>query len=339
MASFFRMANSCSAAALLFVFSFQQANAQTTRSWTNTTNSNSFYDIGTNWSPVGTPGASDLAQFVENATYQVWWDSVVGNREVDRMAIGNGDVTFRNGISEPQYELSIAQTFNVFGGSGTAGHLTNYGLHMRIFGPARIGGSMTVDGSHPSGSRLTKEGSTGIQVDGRLNVVNGGNVDSEFVTLSGGASLLVEGPGSRVNSSIRLDEGVVTLSSRADILDGGVVNSRLGTISQDTVLVSGAGSQWNVEDTLQISAPRIASLEVGTGGLVTVGGETTIGSLGNVNMTGGRFEFGQASFDSFSRIGGTSGSLAGNLDNTGFTDVSTLRARAKITFTSFINVD
>ena len=68
------------------------------------------------------------------------------------------------------------------------------------------------------------------------------------------------------------------------------------------------------------------TLNIADDGLVTVGGVTSIGAAGSVNLTGGRFEFGQTTLAEFSIINATSGSMAGNLPHAGHTDVSTLTA-------------
>jgi len=59
---------------------------------------------------------------------------------------------------------------------------------------------------------------------------------------------------------------------------------------------------------------------------VTVGGTTSIGTGGEVNLTGGRFEFRQTTLAEFSMISATGGAMAGNMNHSGYTDVSTLTA-------------
>ncbi|MEO0963794.1 MAG: PEP-CTERM sorting domain-containing protein [Planctomycetota bacterium] len=68
------------------------------------------------------------------------------------------------------------------------------------------------------------------------------------------------------------------------------------------------------------------TLNINTGGLVTVEGTTTIGENGVVNLGGGRFEFGTISAEDLDRISGVSGSLAGSVGPTltGVNDIADL---------------
>ena len=43
-----------------------------------------------------------------------------------------------------------------------------------------------------------------------------------------------------------------------------------------------------------------------------------------MNLTGGRFEFGETTLEEFGTINAVSGSMAGNIAHTGYTDVATL---------------
>ncbi len=100
--------------------------------------------------------------------------------------------------------------------------------------------------------------------------------------------------------------------------------------STSTFLVSGAGSTWLNSGDLNVGgrsgglAGGDATLTIADNGLVSVATTTSIFSGGSVDMQGGRFEFGQTTLQDFSRIGGSSGSLAGRIDNDSVTDVATL---------------
>ena len=63
--------------------------------------SNSFYDIASNWTPLGPPSSIDVAQFLQNRTYEVRWDSMTATvtPEVAFVDVGTGIVTFQNQTS------------------------------------------------------------------------------------------------------------------------------------------------------------------------------------------------------------------------------------------------
>ncbi len=65
-------------------------------------------------------------------------------------------------------------------------------------------------------------------------------------------------------------------------------------------------------------------MNIADSGLVSVGGTTRIWSGSSVNLTGGRFEFGETTLEEFATINAVSGSMAGNIAHTGYTDVATL---------------
>ncbi|MCP4892051.1 MAG: hypothetical protein GY904_36365, partial [Planctomycetaceae bacterium] len=143
----------------------------------------------------------------------------------------------------------------------------------------------------------------------------------------------VTGSGSQWNSSNNLfvgDSGNGTLNVEA----GGVVSNNVGYIgvtssSTGVATVTGSGSQWNNTRDLIIgggisSAGGDATLNIADDSLVTVGETTRIWAGSNVNLTGGRFEFGTTTMEEFGIINGVSGSMAGDVLHTGYTDVATL---------------
>ena len=106
--------------------------------------------------------------------------------------------------------------------------------------------------------------------------------------------------------------------------DDGYIGRFFGSTGE--VAVSGADSQWNNSGDLVVGGEGNGTLNIENEGLVAVAGTTSIGAMGTVNLTGGRFEFGQTSLVEFSSINAASGSLAGNLIHTGYTNVATLTA-------------
>ena len=170
--------------------------------------------------------------------------------------------------------------------------------------------------------------------DGTLHVTDEGVVASDIGLIaheSGSTgSATVTGPGSCWNNSFSMyvgNSGDGSLNVEA----GGVVSNTYGYIgygssSTGVATVSGPGSQWNNSNDLQVGVNGNAVLNIANDGLVTVGGTTSIGSAGMVNLTGGRFEFGQTTFAEFSAINAASGAMAGNVVITGVHDVASLTA-------------
>lgn len=149
------------------------------------------------------------------------------------------------------------------------------------------GATLTLDGSHAQGARLEVAGSTGFDVSGNLNVNSGAIFD---------------------NTS-------------------GFIGNLAGSTGMATV--TGSGSHWNNSSDLNIggtdtAAGGMATLDIFDSGLVSVGGTTRIWTGANVNLMGGRFEFGETSLQEFGSINAVSGSMAGDLVHSGYTDVATL---------------
>ena len=99
-----------------------------------------------------------------------------------------------------------------------------------------------------------------------------------------------------------------------------------GATAVGAVTVRGHGSLWNNSGNLEVGDKGTATLTIEDGGEVIVGDTTTIGSDGNVNLTGGRFEFGKMSMAEFSVVHATGGALAGNVLLAGVNDASLLTA-------------
>jgi len=142
----------------------------------------------------------------------------------------------------------------------------------------------------------------------------------------------VTGSGSQLNNSDNLfvgNGGSGTLNVQA----GGLVTNTNGFIGFDSgstgvATVTGSGSQWNNSGDLFVgghnSPGGTATLNIENNGLVSVGGTTRIWAGSNVNLTGGRFEFGETTLQEFGTINAVSGSMAGNINHTGYTDVASL---------------
>ena len=185
----------------------------------------------------------------------------------------------------------------------------------------------------------------GNRGSGTLNVTAGGSVINfrgiigELASSVGAAT--VTGTNSHWNNSSSLTVGS-SGTGTLQITDGGLVTSEWGFLGlsaggDGTVTVSGANSHWRiVRDPNAIPALLSGSLFVGSasgsGGLiiengaqVSVENSTAIVSGSWVDLDDGRFEFGTIDLNSYSRISGTSGELAGALEVAqGLTALSTI---------------
>ncbi|MBI83233.1 MAG: hypothetical protein CMJ81_08565 [Planctomycetaceae bacterium] len=174
----------------------------------------------------------------------------------------------------------------------------------------------------------------GYDGDGQLNVTNGGRVTSMggyIGRLSGSSSVATVSGADSVwdpTTSIR-----VAYKGNGSLIieDGGTVTNQNGYIGDystavGTVTVTGNDSLWDNSQNLVVGNEGPATLNIENGGQVIVGGTTSIGPAGSVNLTGGRFEFGQMSLPDFTTIQATGGALAGNVPLTGLNDVALLTA-------------
>jgi T5SS/PEP-CTERM-associated repeat protein len=120
------------------------------------------------------------------------------------------------------------------------------------------------------------------------------------------------------------------------VQNGGKVTSTetyigLNASSNGFVSVGSNNAHLEVANKLYVGVNGIsAQLQISSGGLVTVGDTFEIGENGVIDLVGGRFEFGDINQEKFQRINKVSGSLAGNLFNTGFTDLATLAPFKKL---------
>ncbi len=245
-------------AAAIAVGSLVQPVQAQTSNWTNTGNSSSFYDLSSNWNPAGAPGASGRANFHNSETYQVWWDVNTPNftPSVGSVNVQNGNVTFLNTDNVAQHQFSI----NGSGGAGSLidlfiadGSLTIRGIHVRNLGGAQVLSldvlsSLTLDGSHPSGARLSVEGSAGFSAIGDVNIFAGGIMNSTKTDLAAGYTSNVTGTGSQWNTTNALELGRFFSGlgpQTMNVSSGGLLTSGSGSVGSAIVNVSDTGSHWN----------------------------------------------------------------------------------------------
>ena len=291
--------------AIVFMLPAPKSQAQIV-DWSNTTNDAPWYDVGANWIGGTAPTGTQTARFNQAATYNVLWDNTTTTNtpSVGFLDIQQGDVTFLDFNGNEQHLFTINGSggngsFSDFSVSGAETKLTSRGLHLRSQGGGQIlnGATLTLDGSHQNGSKLTVNGTTGFDVSGNLNVQSGAIFENSVgyigqLTGSTGKAT-VTGSGSQWNNSSFLDigtQGNGTLNVQA----GGVVSNADAYIgfapgSTGKVTVTGSGSHWNNSGNLFAGNSGNGDLNIEAGGLVS---STTgsigynVGSIGKVTVTG-----------------------------------------------------
>lgn len=165
----------------------------------------------------------------------------------------------------------------------------------------------------------------------QLNILQGGIVTSANSHIGRSAAtrgeVTVAGPGSQFRSVSTLNvgtdgDGTLFVSSGGNVssIDSYIAQ---GNLSRGTVTVTGAGSVWENQGNLTFGA-GVGTLFVESGGSVISYGTTSIGTNASVILNGGRFEFGTMNLAGLNRISGTSGSLAGTINHSGYTNVASL---------------
>ena len=174
----------------------------------------------------------------------------------------------------------------------------------------------------------------GYYGNGQLNVTNGGTVTSMggyISRMSGSTSIAtISGSNSIWDPSTSIHVAYKGTGSLI-IEDGGTVSNQNGYIGNyptavGIVTVTGHDSRWINSENLTVGVEGTATLNIENGGQVIVDGTTSISPAGVVNLTGGRFEFGQTSLAEFTTIQATGGALAGNVLLTGVNNVALLTA-------------
>ena len=167
-----------------------------------------------------------------------------------------------------------------------------------------------------------------------LNITNGGAVTSTGGYIShqstSSGTVTISGSDSRWSPTTSIHVAYRGTGSLI-IEDGGTVSNQNGDIGYypnavGLVTVTGNDSRWINSENLTVGVQGTAVLNIESGGKVSIGGTTSIGPAGSVNLTGGHFEFSQTSLAEFSVINATGGALAGNVLLTGVNDVALLTA-------------
>ena len=287
--------------------------AQDTHNWTNTTGSpGPFFDVGGNWDLGDAPGPTDNAIFDQNATYEVHWDDITGDRTVSRTSVLAGDVSIINLIGS-QFTLTNTSFLEVFNGN-----LTVDGLGVEASQLFVNQGTLTLDGSV---SDLITTGSANINDGGFMNINNGATVTTGagLVANNTGAECQVniDGAGSELHVTGPLNVGFGA-QGQVNVTGGATLRSNGGTIfnadSSSRVRVDGAGSQWINTGSLT----NENQLKIDNGATVSVDGPITNNDNINIGGSGGTLiaASGIANNDNLV-VGGNTSEIQGNITNNG----------------------
>ncbi|MDX1964064.1 MAG: hypothetical protein SFX18_13000 [Pirellulales bacterium] len=287
--------------------------------WNNTTNVNASFNTPANWVGGVAPGSTNVARFGLPNTYEVWWDAntPVQIPSVSALRQPAGNVTYRNLDASPQHTLTI----NGAGGGGAYDDLsvsnagtimTLGGLNFRSLGGAEIfnGGRLNLVGqpTYPAGTRVSVEGTRGMQVNGILNMnlnavlsVNDLAAIGRTAGTTGSATLNMS---SVWNNAAELRVGAAG-SGTLTILNSSQVTSALGAVAR------GAGSTGDVDIALNGRWTNTGDLSIG-------GTMTTLGGTGTVDL-----DFGNLSVGGTTKLwNGSRLSLNGGTVTTGSFDIS-----------------
>lgn len=255
-------------------------------SWGNTSGIPApLFHEGHNWLGGLPPGANSTAKFDLGGSYQVWWNSFSASSipVVRALGINQGSVVFHNQDALDRHQLTISGTggggaFNDLSISGANTELMIQGLNLRSLGGAQVinGASLSVDGSHPSGSAFHVIGVNGFQVEGTLDIGNGAVVESTagYVGMAAGStgSARISGIDSRwINSG----DLYIGRDGNASMIvgNGGLVQNAEGFIglnedSTGLVTVAGPTATWENTGRLLVGFSGTGSLVIENGGRV-----------------------------------------------------------------------
>jgi T5SS/PEP-CTERM-associated repeat protein len=289
--------------------------------WTNT--SGGSYSNPLNWTPAGPPGAGATARFAIANTYNVTFGP---SATAGILTISQGDITFfLNGFS---YQT----TNTVSNGMGA----TNLTSKLRVTNGTLNLGNFTVGGNSGSNSTLildadsaTNVGAGAFQVGnagtGTLIVRNGATLTTSGSTTigvgtTGVGTATVTGSGSTwtTNNTLRVgSNGGGTLN----VQNGGVVTATALEVGENfnsvgVLSLNGAGATFtttgtaNIGGTFAASPAASATLSVGPGATVDLGGTTNFRTSSTLNVTGGTLNLNIANVTAGADANWTAGTIS-----------------------------
>lgn len=245
--------------------------------WSNTSsNSTSFYGIGSNWSGGTAPNGSQTARFNLASSYEVWWDALTesSNPDVGSVQVQNGGVVrFINQTSATR-NFTVNGTFDV---SGPGTSFFNEGVNLTVNGLVNV--------QNDSGMRLDgamSQLNTGVfDLSGNLAVLNGAQVHSTaggMGVLSGAASpqVFIRNDGSSWHTGVVLNvnRGVLNIEDGGTVFQGALASEAIGgtALYINQVLTVSGGSIINNEGRSYVG------LSAGTDARALVNGGSTLNS-------------------------------------------------------------
>jgi len=305
--------------ALLLLLVATRARASTF-DWSNA--SGGTFGLAANWTPVGgPPNSNDIARFSLPNTYTA---TFVNSATVNTLSQTQGDVTLNLNLR------TFAVTNTTDSGMGSAS-LTST-LHI-LGGPFNPGGFNIANVAGSTSNLYLDTGSVTTVGNGAFNV---GSAGTGYFTLQNGATLktpsgtaiglnssaigaaTVAGTGSTwtvTNFPLRVgSSGTGTLN----ILAGGLVDAFGLEVGENfnsvgTVSLSGASATFTTTGTANIGGTSLpaasATLNIGTGATMTLGGTTNLRTTARVNILGGRLNLNTVNLTSGALINWSSGTV------------------------------
>ena len=214
-------------------------------------------------------------------------------------------------------------------------------------------GTVTVSGTDPNGIPSAWNITGGLDIEGAsssLLIDGGGQVTASSLDVAPSsqqdAAVTVSGSDTGGNPSALVLSGTLELgfgsptNATLDVLAGARVsnnNAFLGdnpdSGSSATVTVTGADpnsnpATWTSSGNLTVGADfhtsKVTTVNIGSDGLVTVAGTTSVLSSGRIDLMGGRFEFGRTTLAEYTAFNAISGELAGAVEISGSHNINDL---------------
>jgi fibronectin-binding autotransporter adhesin len=224
---------------------------------TSLTNIGSGSDIGR--SGIGTLDIKNGAVFTEGGSAYI--GSGAGSSGVATIS-GTGSLWNNAG-----YILRVGSSgtgvLNILNGGQVTSH------EARISELSGSTGTATVDGA---GSTWTNSGAIFVGANGKLDLTNGGRINTNSATISG--TVKVDGLGSVWTGSNHLTIGTTTGNGTLTVQNSGTVLNTRGYLGQDTgsvgtATITGTGSKWANSEALYIGNSGRGILNVREGGAVS----------------------------------------------------------------------
>ena len=250
--------------------------------WNNTTALGGDWDDPTNWSLGTVPDLNQEAHFNQSGNITALWDDLTGDRQISRLEVLDGNVLFSNqGSIRHLLSSDSGVNNNVVGGSST---LTLRGIELQSNNNLNVGTSalMTIDGAHAAGSKLSDSGNSDLFLGGQLEVVNGGQLEFDTLTMENGSNAGSQFRVQGTNSSAvigRLDirDGKAAVVDSGGRLETNTVALGLSSSNPNSLLiVSGANSSFDSESLL-VGGTSSGQFGLSSDARATINGTTTVG--------------------------------------------------------------